>query len=162
MEEQTVTMGHLRTVDSFCQLLDRLIVARLKEWHYKRDNRHKEATLAREQADELSDAARDYLRECLDGEREPRVHQHLRYHEHASDKQVAKSLMDVVSRLVSYHAQYWDAQGRVLSLRKAEAPDYEEIHRWQLICDGANQQRSVLIETGDDLLRRMWEARKSA
>lgn len=166
MEEQTQVTERraqsLRTVDSFCQLLDRLIIARLKEWHYRRDGRSEDAGHAKAQAEELSDAARAYLLECLEGNREPRVHRHLRYHEHACNAEVPESLMDAVSQLAACHAEYWEAQGRVIEFRKAEQllPVLKQIEAAQRTCDSANQRRSALVQAGDDMLRRMWEARR--
>ena len=152
----------LRVVDSFCQLIDRLIVCRLKEFHFSRDsNKAKEAAAARAQAEELTEVATLYLAECVDGHREPRVHEHLRFHRHEAETPEAASLGAVISELTACHARYWEAQGHILQLRKEMGveppadyePVYRDLHKWQLICDQANQRRSELITGGDRMLR---------
>ena len=152
----------LRVVDSWMQLIDRLIVCRLKEFHFSRDiSKAKEALNARAQAEELAEAATLYLAECVDGHREPRVHKHLRFHQHMVDKMEAGSLGVVISELTACHAQYWETQGRIMSLRKdmVDGADFDYIyyslHEEQLVCDQANQRRSELIVMGDQMLRDM-------
>jgi len=155
----------LRVVDTWMQLVDRLIICRLKQFHFSRDeNKAQEATAAMAQAEELAEAATLYLAECLDGHREPRVREHLRYHQHDAGEIRAASLGVVISELTACHARYWEAQGRILKFRKEmgdEPPDYEpiyrELHKLQLVCDSANQRRSVLVQRGDELLRQMFE-----
>ena len=163
----------IRTVDSWMQLVDRLIICRLKQYHYEREQRHEEAAFAKQQGDELSEAAELYLSECLRGDREPRVHRHLRYHQHDTEEVHPSSVMNAVSMLADCHAEYWQHQGEVLRLRALTSsastvgtpgylPNlYEDIHCEQRILDNCNQRRGELLRKGDDLLRRMWEARRS-
>jgi hypothetical protein len=165
-------MDTLRTVDSYCQLVDRLIVCRLKEFHYRIDGAVEAEETARMQAEELSASATTYLRECFTHDREPRVNQHLRKHEHkhAFDLKAATSLSAVISQLTSCHAKYWQAQGRIVEMRKnlegAGSTGYEEVlralHNEQLVCDGCNQVRNQLIQQGDQMLQRMWKIDKAA
>ena len=161
----------LRVVDSWTQLIDRLIVCRLKEFHFARDSsKATEASVARAQAEELAEAATLYLAECVDGHREPRVHEHLRFHQHEAEATKPASLGAVVSELTACHARYWEAQGRILQLRKEMGveppadyePVYRDLHTLQLICDSANQRRSVLVQMGDELLYDTFKARKNA
>ena len=151
----------IRTVDSWMQLVDRLIVCRLKEYHYSKDSRHTEASYAKEQAEELADVATQYMEECLSGDREPRVHRHLRYHNHDAGEVEASSVMEAVSQLSSCHAEYWEAQGKALVARNDSYDGAVYVaDNWQRVCDSCNQRRNELIQKGDDLLRRMWEQRK--
>lgn len=158
----------LRVVDTWMQLVDRLIVCRLKQFHFSRDtSKAEEATAAMVQAEELTEAAMLYLAECLDGHRKPRVHQHLRFHQHATEEVGAVSLGEVISGLTACHARYWQAQGEVISIRQRvdaslgtvshNAMLYEDLDRQQRVCDGCNQQRNELIQRGDELLRQMFE-----
>lgn len=162
----------LRTVDSWMQLVDRLIICRLKQWHYDREQRHEEAQHARDQGDELQEAAELYLQECLSGDREPRVHQHLRYHRHDAEEVHPSSVMDAVSRLAACHAEYWQHQSEILRMRQCidalgsshKDKEYRDrlvadVEHEQRTCDRCNQLRNELVQKGDDLLRRMWEKR---
>ena len=159
----------LRVVDSFFQLVDRLIICQLKYYHFCRDpDKAAEAAVARAQAAELVDASSLYLAECVSGRREPRVNQVLRFHEHdvmpAGRLRVPdhehECLGAIISELTSCHARYWEAQGEIMALRKrlsgAGSTGYEdayrELHEWQLVCDGCNQRRSALVNTGDQML----------
>lgn len=161
----------IRTVDSWMQLVDRLIVCRLKEYHYYRDGRAEQAGVAKGHAEELSEVATCYMEECLSGDREPRVHRHLRYHQHEAEEIQVSSVMEAVSQLAACHAEYWQHQGEVMRLREMaremmeKAPElmpglYEALNREQLVLDGCNQRRSELVHKGDDLLLRTWEKRK--
>lgn len=158
----------LRTVDSFMQLVDRLIVCRLKQFHFSRDvDKAQETLTARAQAEELSEAAMLYLAECVDRHREPRVHEHLRYHRHEAERTETRSLGEAIAGLTACHARYWEAQGQVMALRKrlnGAGPTgyedaYRELHEWQLVCDGCNQRRSALVNAGDQMLREMLRRR---
>jgi len=160
----------LRVVDSWMQLVDRLIICQLKYYHFCRDpDKAAEAAVAREQAAELVDTSSLYLAECISGHREPRVNQVLRFHEHECHLPgTASSIGTIISELTACHARYWEAQDEIMALRKrlsgAGSTGYEdayrELHEWQLVCDGSNQRRSDLVNAGDQMLREMLSVRE--
>lgn len=165
--------------DGFFQIVDRHAVARLKEFHFRAGGNEDAAVLAGEQADDLAMAGEVLLWEYRTGRKRPRVHHHLRFHDHAKVEgrfgphsagvPEPKTVMECAGLLAQIHASYWQKQTRVQTLKKLVkdgGPDVAHFEREfcaeQRLIDMDNQIRNHLIQAGDVLLADLLaEARKA-
>jgi len=168
--------------DSLGQLIDRLIIAQLKVWHYRQDQKEEAAQVEGEQAEGLAAAIETYLWECLSGRRVPLIQHHLRYHDHnrteawrpgkKATEMIPESISGCILRLVETHAGYWRAQSRIQALKKLidTAPSITEKHHFEQEfiklqrqeIDLANQQRNETITQLDHLFAAYHDARKGS
>ncbi len=166
--------------DSLGQLIDRLIIAHLKRFHYDQDHKVEATQLAQEQVDELAVALEVYDWECRAGQRLPRVQRHLRYHDHneteawrAGKKATGAmplTLAGCVAALAQVHCEYWAAQSRIQGLKKCidGSPDpgekahfeHELVTLQRQKIDLSNQRRNELIQHLDQLYGRMLSREK--
>ena len=155
--------------DGFFQIIDRHAVAKLKEFHYRAAGNEDAALLAGEQAADLAVAGEVLLWEYRTGRKVPRVHRHLRFHDHAKvegrfgphsvELPEPKTVMECAGLLAQTHAAYWQRQTRVQTLKKMikdGGPDVahfeKEFVAEQRQIDLCNEVRNRLIQAGDILL----------
>ncbi len=156
--------------DSFFQIVDRHCIARLKEYHYGVLKNPEAQALAKEQADDLAMAGEVLLWEYATGKRVPRLSRSLRVHDHAkvegrfgphsAEFPEPKTVMECAGMLAQTHADYWQRQGRVQTLKKmirdgvgTEVAHFEsEFVKEQRAIDLCNELRNRLIQAGDLLL----------
>ena len=161
--------------ESFGQMVDRLIIASLKKWHYAQDGKVEAAELAQEQAERLCVALEVYDYECRTGARRPSIQRHLRYHDHneveawRAGKSATGDMPDTIgsciNRLVETHSDYWRSQSRIQTLKKLinGAPDgpnsdkphfeHELVQEQRKHIDLDNQRRNELVEHIDVLYK---------
>ncbi len=151
--------------ESYGQMIDRLIIANLKHWHYTQDGRENDAECAKDQACRLSAAIEVYNYECRTGQRRPAVQLHLRYHNHndveaKADSGLPKTIGECISLLVSTHSDYWRAQSRIQELKgmidkaaecETVALDRELVELQRTHIDLDNQRRNELVQHIDEL-----------
>ena len=157
--------------DSLFQIFDRLAIARLKEFHFSSAGNADAAALAKEHADDLSMAGEVLLWEYATGKKVPRLHHHIRFHDHgkaegrfgphSAEMPKPKTVMECAGMLAQVHASYWNKQSRIQTLKKlidgatveTERAHFEnEFCKLQRAIDLDNQIRSVLVQAGDALL----------
>lgn len=164
------------TTESMFQLIDRMAIARLKEFHYTEAGNGAAAALAGVQARDLGTAGDVYLWECLTRRRVPQVQRHLRFHDHgkaegkwptktALEEIDATSVMEIAGKLALTHAQYWSLQTVIQHLKGWMGTEHRGTQGYKDACvrftevqreiDLLNQQRNDLIQAGDALLARM-------
>ena len=164
MEEQAMT----RT-DTFGQLVDRFIIARLKAHHHRLAGHESLAIVVQDEAKMLARAANELLAAAKAGDSAPQAKPNTRFHDHAQieGKELQKpyTIWDAVDALVGFHATYWTHQGWVnqakLSLRQSEhmgehGIDLANSCRLVIVdsqrqCDLMNQHRSQMIQWLDEL-----------
>jgi hypothetical protein len=157
--------------ETYGQIVDRLIISRLKAWHYTQDDNKEAAKLAQDQCQELSAALTRYQDDCLSKRLIPRVTRHLRYHDHnqveawRGGKQATKNAPDTiafcVNELVDTHCDYWLTQSRIQTLKKLiDATKHESeknefcielVHLQRQHIDLDNQYRNELVQKIDEL-----------
>lgn len=155
--------------DTFFQILDRLIIARLKEFHFGKDGNSDAARMAGDLAEDLGMAGRVLLWEYARGRKAPRTVPHMRFHDHAkvegrfgphsAEMPEPTTVFECVATLAQVHADYWQHQGRAQTLKKLikdGGPDVahfeKEFASTQRRLDMDNQIRNVTIVLGDQLL----------
>jgi len=157
--------------DTYGQLVDRLIIANLKYYHYDRDGNVEAAALAKEQADSLSKALETYDWECRNKKRLPLIQHHLRFHNHndveafragkKATPNTPDTIGDCIAALVTCHSDYWHNQTSLQTLKKlidsapegtADQAHFEkEFVLAQRLTDRHNQYRNELTEAIDGL-----------
>lgn len=151
--------------DTVFQIIDRAAIARLKEFHYRSGGREQEADLAADEAANLEIAGDVLLWEIMNGKIQYPVHFHLRYHNHSDvedveDNDSPKTVFQISSALSSVHAEYWQLQSKVNSLKSSMNKGVgiidelnSEFVSLQRKIDLCNQRRNELIQKGDEVLR---------
>jgi len=157
--------------DTFGQIIDRLIIANLKRYHYEKDDNKEAAELAGEQVASLSKALEVYDWECRNKKRMPLVQHHLRFHNHNDveafrvGKKITPNVPDTMGKcvdaLVTCHSDYWHNQSRLQTLKQmidsapegtADKAHFEkEFIQAQRKTDLYNQLRNEILEGIDEL-----------
>lgn len=157
--------------ETFGQLVDRLVIARLKEWHYTQDSKTEAAQLAHEQVAELTVAVERYVDDCHSRRVIPRVQKHLRYHDHnqveawrsgkKATPDVPATIGGCIAALVDTHSDYWLSQSRIQTIKRLlndtmddhESADFNaelvKLQRQHIDLD--NQYRNELITAIDTM-----------
>lgn len=160
--------------DSLMQLLDRMCICKLKAFHYGKSGNAEAAAQAEEQAQDLFLAAEVYLIEVMRGQRQIKLHRHLRFHRHkqleawrVGKAEAAKgdSLMGIIGDLMLTHAEYWEQQSAINHLKgvidsqTTDSQAYIDAHislvKRQRRVDALNDSRSELVQHGDELFSQM-------
>lgn len=156
--------------ESLGQMLDRLVIAALKAWHFDHDHKPEAAELAREQVAQLCTAVEVYDWECRTGQRTPQVRRQLRYHNHndveafrpgkQATANVPGTLSGCVVRLVEIHSTYWQAQSQIQTLKRlidsavgAERAHFEHkmVQLQRRDIDLSNQARAETVQQLDTI-----------
>lgn len=157
--------------ETYGQMLDRLIIARLKAYHYTQSDKPEAAELAEQQCTELKMALGRYVEDCTALRALPRVQKHLRFHDHnkvegwREGKQATPPAPDTIEgcidALAGTHCDYWDSQSRIQTLKQLidrtsverERQDFEGelVHLQRRHIDLDNQHRSELVQRIDEL-----------
>ena len=156
--------------DTFGQLTDRIIIARLKAFHHRLFGRESIAIVLDDEASILTDAADELLVAMQSGEEVPPPKRNTRFHDHAQVEadlpQRPATLWQAIDSLVACHSTYWRHQTTVnlakVKLIHAEAcgehgVDEANSQRRVMVdaqrrCDLMNQHRNQLIQWIDELL----------
>jgi hypothetical protein len=156
------------------QLLDRMCVCKLKAFHYVKSGNMEAAAQAEEQAQDLSLAAEVYLIEVMRGQRQIKLHRHLRFHRHKqleawrvgkAQEASGDSLMRIIGELMLTHAEYWENQSAINHLKgvidsqRKDSQAYIDANismvKRQRRVDALNDHRSELIQRGDHLFSQL-------
>jgi len=156
--------------DTFGQLLDRIVIARLKSHHHRAAGSEAVALVLDEEAEMLARAADDLVALVEAGEPVPPVKLNTRFHDHmAIEGQDVEQPLTVwlsLDGLVKCHANYWlhqgqinEAKAKLVELEQDSSGQHlEERHgieaamvRDQRVCDNCNQIRNQLIQQADEL-----------
>ena len=153
--------------ETFMQMVDRMVIAQLKSFHYTDKGRFEEATASGEHAKHLRIAIDTYFWECCNGVRVPRVHTPLRFHDHSKLENVKSedpdSLAGCIALLAQTHFEYWELQSGIQQIKKdidLARKDGDKPYENQLSVafsdlqrdiDVKNSRRNELIQLGDEL-----------
>lgn len=167
--------------ETYGQLCDRIAVAELKEFHFKQAGNDQAAEAAHQLVEFLVMACEHYEKECYAGVVVPRVQKSLRFHNHNDVEAWRKgkkatpdcpdSIGKCIAELARVHADYWEAQSSIQTLKalidkttvESERRDFEHemvvLQRTRIDLD--NQYRNELVEHIDALfLKRVAEVRE--
>ena len=156
--------------DTFGQLTDRIIIARLKAFHHRLSGRESVAFVLDDEAAILTDAADELLASMQAGEPVPQPRRNTRWHDHAQVEGVAlqrpATAWQAIDDLVACHSQYWSHQTtancaklRLVGAESCGEQGIDEANSARRImvdaqrqCDLMNQHRNQLIQWIDELL----------
>lgn len=156
--------------DTLGQLVDRIIIARLKAFHHRRAGNEFLAELCDDEARVLSRAADELLAARKAGEPVPLVKANTRFHDH-SDVEGQRlrrpaTIWEAIDKLVMAHATYWvhqttvnNAKARLILAEGKGEHVVDEANNLRRVvvdsqreCDLCNQHRNQLIQWADELL----------
>jgi len=138
--------------ETYAQMMDRAIIERIKQEEFSVAVKTDQAIIAGRQAQELEEAARQYINEALEGDINHIPHEHLRFHDHGSEVVLPSTVEECLAELRRIHALYWVTQTRVQELKKQIPAPWakDELHpqmlaeffQLQLVIDDCNQRRN--------------------
>ena len=173
--------ARMTRTDTFAQLVDRVIIARLKAFHHRLSGRESIAIVLDDEAAILTDAADELLTAMQAGEPVPQPKVNTRFHDHAQVEgqalQRPATLWDAIDDLVACHSHYFTQQ-TLINIAKAKLRDVQRERGEQGVdqanelmqvmvggqrtCDLENQRRNQLLQWIDELLIEQLRRREPA